>query len=321
MSIAVVGAGAFGTALAISLAQSGQSVVLWGRDAAKISDIQKTRQNAAYLPDVTLPETLFVTSEFADLTGIETVLLSIPTQRLGGFAQENQAVLNGKNLVACCKGIDLNKLIGPTLILQETCPDSTTAILTGPSFAADIARGLPTALTLACADEGKGETLQQSLTTPNLRIYRTTDTLGAELGGALKNVMAIACGAVMGAKLGDSARAALMTRGYAEMKRMAAALGARHETLSGLSGFGDLVLTCTSDQSRNYRFGLSLGRSEPFDPSITVEGAATAKAASALAAKHNIDMPITNAVAALSSGDVSVQDVLKALLSRPLKEE
>jgi len=321
MSIAVVGAGAFGTALAISLAQTGQRVVFWGRDAAQINAMRKTGQNAAYLPGVALPETLSVTSELADLAEIETVLLSIPTQKLGTFAQDNHAALNGKNLVACCKGIDLAKLIGPTTILQQSCTDSTAAILTGPSFAADIARGLPTALTLACADEGVGETLQQSLTTPNLRIYRTTDTLGAELGGALKNVMAIACGAVMGAKLGDSARAALMTRGYAEMKRMAEALGAHHETLSGLSGFGDLVLTCTSDQSRNYRFGISLGRSEPFDPTITVEGAATAKAASALATKHNIDMPITKAVAALSTGDVSVQDVLKALLSRPLKEE
>ena len=321
MSIAVAGAGAFGTALAISLAQAGQKVLLWGRDAAKIAAATEARENTTYLPGIPLPESITLTSDFADLAEIETVLLSIPTQKLGALAKDQQSVLNGKSLVACCKGIDLTQLVGPTTILQTICPDSTVGILTGPSFAADIARGLPTALTLACADEVAGEALQQSLTTPNLRIYRTTDTLGAELGGALKNVMAIACGAVMGAQLGESARAALMTRGYAEMKRMAEALGARHETLSGLSGFGDLALTCTSDQSRNYRFGQSLGRSEPFDPSITVEGAATAKAASDLAVQHGIDMPITNAVAALASGQVSVQDVLKALLSRPLKEE
>lgn len=321
MKIAVVGSGAFGTALAISLAAAGREVVLWGRDATKVDAIKGSGENTAYLPGIRLPDGITVTSKFADLAGTETVLLSIPTQQLGKLAETNSDILNGKTLIACCKGIDLTQLVGPTAILKSSCPDSTVAVLTGPSFAADIARGLPTALTLACADEKAGIKLQQSLTTPNLRLYRTTDTLGAELGGALKNVMAIACGAVMGARLGESARAALMTRGYAEMKRMAEALGARHETLSGLSGFGDLTLTCTSDQSRNYRFGQSLGRSEPFDPAITVEGAATAKAASALAAQHNIDMPITSAVAALSSGDVSVQDVLKALLSRPLKEE
>jgi len=321
MKIAVVGAGAFGTALAISLAAAGREVVLWGRDAARVDAIRRARKNAAYLPGVSLPDGITLTSEFTDLAGIDTVLLSIPTQRLGKLTTAHSDVLNGKTLVACCKGIDLTQLVGPTTILKASCPESTVAVLTGPSFAADIARGLPTALTLACADEDAGFELQQSLTTPNLRLYRTTDTLGAELGGALKNVMAIACGAVMGARLGESARAALMTRGYAEMKRMAEALGARHETLSGLSGFGDLTLTCTSDQSRNYRFGQSLGRSEPFDPTVTVEGAATAKAASDLARKHDIDMPITNAVAALASGQVSVQDVLKALLSRPLKEE
>lgn len=321
MNIAVAGAGAFGTALAISLARTGRKVVLWGRDADRIAAMKASGQNADYLPDVKLPEAITLTSDFADLAGIETVMLSIPTQKLRNLAEDQSAVLNGKSLVACCKGIDLTHLTGPTTILQNACPDSQTAILTGPSFAADIARGLPTALTLACRDDAAGAALQQSLTTPNLRIYRTTDTLGAELGGALKNVMAIACGAVMGAKLGESARAALMTRGYAEMKRLAETLGASPDTLSGLSGFGDLALTCTSDQSRNYRFGLSLGQSEPFDPTITVEGAATAKAASALAAKHNVDMPITQAVAALSSGDISVQDVLKALLARPLKEE
>ena len=321
MTIAVVGAGAFGTALAISLTSRGQEVLLWGRDASQIESARVSRVNGTRLPGVSLPDSLDLTSNITDLTEIETVLLSIPMQKLGGFAKDHCNVLNGKTLVACCKGIDLEKQTGPSAILSEACPDSTVAVLTGPSFAADIAVGMPTALTLACVDEGAGKALQRSLTTPNLRVYRTTDTIGAELGGALKNVIAIACGAVMGAKLGESARAALMTRGYAEMVRMATKLGAKPETLAGLSGFGDLALTCTSDTSRNYRFGLSLGRNEVFDSSITVEGAATAKAASKLAAEVGVDMPITNAVAALSSGTVSVQDVLKALLSRPLKEE
>lgn len=321
MTIAVIGAGSFGTALAISLASTGHEVLLWGRNAAQIADASASRMNSTRLPGVTLPDKLTLTSVIGDLAGSETVLLSIPMQKIGSFAREHQTHLNGKALVACCKGLDLERLTGPSAILAEICPNSTIAVLTGPSFAVDIAVGMPTALTLACGDEVAGKALQKALTTPNLRLYRTTDTAGAELGGALKNVIAIACGAVMSANLGESARAALMTRGYAEMVRMATSLGARSETLAGLSGFGDLALTCTSDTSRNYRFGYSLGRNVGFDASITVEGAATARAATDLAKELGIDMPITNAVAALSSGSVSVQEVLKALLSRPLKEE
>ena len=200
-------------------------------------------------------------------------------------------------------------------------PGNTAAILTGPSFAQDIAMGLPTALTLACTDAERGKALQQCLTTRNIRVYRTTDTIGAELGGALKNVIAIAAGAVIGAGLGDSARAALMTRGFAEMQRLALALGAQSETLSGLSGFGDLVLTCTSPQSRNMRFGLSLGRNESFDPSITVEGAATARAALKRAETLDLEMPITSAVVAMLDGKVNLRQAMNMLLSRPLKEE
>lgn len=321
MSVAVIGAGAFGTALAISLAERAQPVTLWGRDAGAMDTIQTERANAARLPGARLPETLRATANMDDLAEKETVLLSIPMQKLGAFLEGNASALNGKTLVACCKGIDLAKMKGPSAVITDHCPDSTVAVLTGPSFAADIARGMPTALTLACSDAQRSEELQKTLTTPNLRLYRTTDVIGAELGGALKNVMAIACGAVMGANLGESARAALMTRGYAEMQRMAVALGARPETLAGLSGFGDLALTCTSDTSRNYRFGLSLGRNERFDTALTVEGSATAIAAKQLAQDLNLDMPITNIVADLASGQISVQDALKSLLSRPLKEE
>ena len=192
---------------------------------------------------------------------------------------------------------------------------------TGPSFAADIARGLPTALTLACSDDVAGAMLLDALSTPALRLYRTTDTIGAELGGALKNVVAIAAGVVIGAGLGDSARAALMTRGFAEMNRLAQSLGARAETLAGLSGLGDLVLTCTSLQSRNFRFGSALGAGDAFDPSVTVEGAATAKAVSILAKQRGIDMPVATMVAALVTGTISVEDAVAALLARPLKKE
>lgn len=317
--ITVLGAGAFGTALAISLAEAGQDVVLWSRDAAQVRAMQESRENAARLAGVPLPGSLRIAGEIPQGDG--PVLLAVPMQRLRDLLVEHGAALAGRDLVACCKGIELTTTLGPVAILHELMPDNIAAILTGPSFARDIAQGLPTALTLACGDAGRGEALQQALTTRNIRIYRTTDTTGAELGGALKNVMAIAAGAVIGAGLGDSARAALMTRGFAEMQRLALALGARPETLSGLSGFGDLVLTCTSPQSRNMQFGLSLGRNEPFDPTITVEGAATARAALRRAAALKIELPITAAVVALLDAEVSLRQAMEMLLSRPLKEE
>ena len=201
------------------------------------------------------------------------------------------------------------------------CPGATVAVLTGPSFAADIARGLPTALTLACADAAAGQRLQHALATPALRLYRTTDVTGAELGGALKNVIAIAAGAAIGAGLGDSARAAIVTRGFAEMARFAAARGADPDTLAGLSGLGDLILTATSAQSRNFRFGVALGQGAPFDPAITVEGAATARAVAGIAARGGIEMPISALVAGLAEGAIGVKQAMDQLLARPLKEE
>ena len=217
--------------------------------------------------------------------------------------------------------MDLTSGLGPTGVIAANRPQATPALLTGPSFAADIARGLPTALTLACADTETGRDLQQLLSTDTLRLYRSGDTAGAELGGALKNVIAIAAGIVMGAGLGDSARAALMTRGFAEMTRFARARGAEPETLTGLSGLGDLILTCTSDLSRNFRHGLALGKGETPDPSFTVEGVATALAVHKLATDEGIDLPITAMIAAVVSGKLSVQHAVSALMARPLKEE
>ncbi len=319
MSISVIGAGAFGTALAISLARTGAPVTLWSRDPDHAREMQESRENARRLPGLTLPDTITVTSDITQATAA-TMLLAVPMQRLRSLLLSHP-ILDGHTLVACCKGVELSTHLGPVAVIEACAPKATAAILTGPSFAADIARGLPTALTLAVADETVGKTLQQALTTPNLRIYRTTDTIGAELGGALKNVIAIACGATIGAELGESARAALMTRGYAEMQRMAEALGARPETLAGLSGFGDLALTCTSELSRNYRFGLALGRGEGFDPEVTVEGASTARAVLDRANAMGIDMPITEAVTALVDGSLEIQQAMEYLLSRPPKEE
>ncbi|MDB5658551.1 MAG: glycerol-3-phosphate dehydrogenase [Cypionkella sp.] len=315
--IGIVGAGAFGTALAVALGREGREVRLWARDPDHIAEIARAGTNAARLPGVVLPKTVSVTAEISDLAGADAVLLSLPMQALRAFLSANPS-LNGLPLVACCKGVDLVTLKGPTALIKATCPASTFAILTGPSFAADIARGLPTALTLACAE---GEVLQHLLATPSLRLYRTSDVIGAELGGALKNVIAIATGIVMGAGLGDSARAALMTRGYAEMTRLAMALGGRAETLAGLSGFGDLVLTCTSTQSRNFRFGHALGAGKLFDPKATVEGAATAIAVTNMANTLQIEMPITSMISALISEQITLPQAISALLSRPLKQE
>ena len=320
MTISVLGAGAFGTALAISLAKE-TPVTLWARDSAQVADMQRQRCNTARLPDVPLPARLTPTSDFNQATEAEVLLLAVPMQKLRSVLQAHRADLTGKVLVACCKGIELETGLGPIAVISQVLTAAKPALLTGPSFAADIARGLPTALTLACGDAKLGHQLQQQLTTANLRLYRTTDTSGAELGGALKNIIAIACGAVIGAGLGESARAALMTRGYAEMQRMALACGAKPETLAGLSGFGDLTLTCSSPLSRNYQLGLSIGRGDGFDPNITVEGAATARATAAKAKTMGLDMPLTETVVGLLNGDLTIATASAQLLARPLKEE
>jgi glycerol-3-phosphate dehydrogenase (NAD(P)+) len=317
MSVSVLGAGAFGTALAISLARKAPAT-LWARQVGKMAN---TRENSKRLPGCPFPDALTVTEDLSAAVQADILLLAVPMQKLRDVLMTHADLLKGKHLVACCKGIELNSGVGPVTVIAQTIPDATAAILTGPSFAADIARGLPTALTLACTDAAAGAYLQEKLTTENLRLYRTTDTIGAELGGALKNVIAIASGAAMGAGLGESARAALMTRGYAEMQRLAAHLNAEPTTLAGLSGFGDLTLTCTSEQSRNYRLGQSLGAGRAFDADTTVEGAATARAVDALARDAGLDMPITRAVAGLLDQELDVATAMKSLLTRPLKEE
>ncbi|UWR22437.1 NAD(P)H-dependent glycerol-3-phosphate dehydrogenase [Sulfitobacter sp. S190] len=317
MSVAVMGAGAFGTALAIALGQK-MPVTLWARD---VGDMARLRENRKRLPGCAFSQGVSVTDDRAKAWAADVILLAVPMQQLRGFLQASAPAFKNKKLVACCKGIEIASGVGPVGVITQEAPDATAAILTGPSFAADIARGLPTALTFACTRTEAAKPLQHLLTTPTLRLYRTHDTLGAELGGALKNVIAIACGAAMGAGLGESARAALMTRGYAEMQRLAAHLGAEPDTLSGLSGFGDLALTCTSTGSRNYRLGAALGAGETFDQNTTVEGAATARAVHALAVDAALDLPITAAVAAVVEGRLDVATAMRQLLDRPLKEE
>lgn len=317
----VAGAGAFGTALAIAMARAGRPVTLWSRDRDQARAMAATRANERRLPGQTFPEGLTVTADPGALQAGVTVLLAMPMQAMAGFLAHHGAALDGKALVACAKGIDLARGIGPSAVIATACPAATVAVLTGPSFAADIAAGLPTALTLACRSDEAGADLQAALATPALRLYRTDDVTGAELGGALKNVVAIGAGVVGGANLGDSARAALMTRGFAEMVRLAVALGARAETLAGLSGLGDLVLTCTSPQSRNFRFGHAVGAGRPPEPGVTVEGKATVRAALGVAAAHGVEVPVMAMVAALIDGRLGPGDAVDQLLARPLKRE
>ncbi|NAZ37800.1 NAD(P)H-dependent glycerol-3-phosphate dehydrogenase [Rubellimicrobium sp. CFH 75288] len=317
--VAVIGSGAFGAALAIALAAQ-HDVVLWGRETPLMERARQERR-LPRLPGAILPDRVQPTGDLGAVRGAEAVLLAVPAQALREFLAAQRTVLAGAAPVACCKGIDLATGEGPSALIAAALPGSRPALLTGPSFAADIARGRPAALTLACRDEAEGARLQALLSTPTLRLYRTPDVTGAELGGALKNVVAIACGACIGAGFGESARAALLARGFAETVRLARHLGAQESTLMGLSGLGDLVLTATSEESRNFRFGLALGRGEGFAPDVTVEGAATARAALALAARCGIEMPVTAAVAGLVEGRLDAETALRLLLERPLRTE
>ena len=316
--IVVAGAGAFGTALAIALARERGDVALWAREPG---DMGSARQNARRLPGATFPEALRVVGgDGGALADADTVLLAVPTQRLRGFLDEHAGALAGKTCVLCCKGIEAGTGLLPGEVLAEALPGAETAVLTGPGFAAEIARGLPTALTLATRAPG-AEALQRRLSTRSLRLYLSSDPVGAQLGGALKNVIAIACGVAIGAGLGESARAALMTRGYAEIMRLAVDMGADPATLSGLSGLGDLALTCGSELSRNFALGLALGRGEDRPGGKTQEGVATADACLTLARGRGIDMPVTTIVAARLNRELTTAQAVDALLSRPLRSE
>ncbi|WP_420861758.1 NAD(P)H-dependent glycerol-3-phosphate dehydrogenase [Algirhabdus cladophorae] len=320
MNIGIIGAGAFGTGLANALATQ-NPISLWGRDAQLIETMQSERENARRLPGVVLHPNVTCTHSLVHGLQADVLLLCLPTQQLAAFVQNNANKLAGKILIACCKGVDLATGKGPVDVIHSILPTASAGILTGPSFAIDIAKGLPTALTLAMDDSDLVLEVQRALSTSNLRLYTTDDVQGAQLGGALKNVIAIGCGAIMGAGLGDSARAALITRGFAETQRFADAMGARPETLSGLSGFGDMTLTCTCDKSRNYRFGYAMGAGTEWTSTETVEGRSTAYAVKAIAASKNIDMPIAQTLCALMDGDITLQQATVALLSRPLTQE
>ncbi len=314
--IAIVGSGAFGTALACALGHQ-QDVLLWGRGLAP------NARETLRLPGVSLPDQVRIVPMLHDAAQAEVILLAVPMKALAATV----ASLPKTNapLIACCKGIDPNTLLGPSALIENVRPTACVGVLTGPSFAVDIAAGLPTALTLAMSDNQTDprtvKMVQQHLSGPTLRIYRSVDVVGAELGGALKNVLAIAAGAVIGAGLGQSAQAALLTRGFGELSQIARASGAQAETLMGLSGMGDLMLTAFSSSSRNYRFGLALGEGSGFDENTTVEGVATAGAVAALARQHGLDLPVLEMTQRLISGTETATTAVAALMARPLKEE
>lgn len=316
--IVILGAGAFGTALAMVLSQNGRNTLLWGRDGPAMADTIPRRENARHLPGLPFPAGLRATANISALPQGAVVLLAVPTQSLRALLVRHRDALCPCLLVACCKGIERGTGLLPTDVIEDVIAGARTAVLTGPSFAADIAAGKPTALTLATRDPD-GEGLQALLATPNLRPYLTNDQIGAQLGGALKNVMAIGAGITIGAGLGDSARSALMTRGFAEMVRFAASQGAVRDTLFGLSGFGDLVLTCTSTLSRNLRHGLAIGAGQAVDPAVTVEGVMTAHALVEMTSDAHL--PVTHTVSAVLKGRLPLSEAIETLMSRPLRHE
>ena len=320
-SIAIIGAGAWGTALACIAARAGRKVTLYARDAAHAAKIAASRENSK-LRGVLLPNSIAVTNDLAVAGLADIVLVATPAQHLRGAVIELAPHLGrAAPVVACAKGIEHGTRQFMTEVIAAVAPDARPAILSGPSFAEDVARGLPTAITLAARDDNLASALVQALGSPTFRPYHTTDVRGVEIGGAAKNVLAIAAGIGVGKNLGASAQAALTTRGFAELARFGRALGARAETLVGLSGLGDLILTCSGPQSRNFALGLALGRGEPPAPGRLAEGEFTAPVLVDLAASQNIDMPVAQAVAAILNRTITVDAAIEGLLTRPFKAE
>lgn len=325
--VGVIGGGAWGTALAQVCARAGREVILWAREPEVVQAVNARHENATFLAGVPLEPTIRATGDYADLAGCDLILAVPPAQHmrstLTAFAPHAR---DGLPIVLCSKGIEQGSLKLMTDVLAETIPQARPAVLSGPSFAGEVARGLPTAVTLACPDPDLAEALGEAIATPTFRPYFAGDLVGAEAGGAVKNVLAIATGIVEGRELGRSAHAALITRGFSELTRLAVALGGEAETVAGLCGLGDLVLTCSSPQSRNMSVGLALGRGQTLEQALAgkltvAEGVASAPAVRDLARKLGVEVPICEAVAAILAGQTGVDDAIRGLLSRPLREE
>lgn len=316
-TVAVIGAGAWGTALAQVAAIAGRQVTLVGRDPVVISEINEWHGNSVHLPGVTLLPTVTASSTLPDA---DIIILAVPAQASRDALLQHQAALHGKPVVLTAKGLEHGSLKRQSEVLAEIVPDATPFVLSGPSFAADVAAGRPTAVTLAGDDAEETSEMAVILAGPTFRLYASDDRLGVELAGALKNVYAVACGAVDGAGLGASARSALLARAFAELTRLVVRMGGSASTLTGLAGLGDLTLSCTSTQSRNYRYGVSLGRGQHPGGELA-EGVLTAPVAKALADQVRIDAPLIDAVNLLLEGNTSITDIVAGLMSRPLKRE
>jgi glycerol-3-phosphate dehydrogenase (NAD(P)+) len=321
--IAVLGAGAWGTALALACARAGRSITLWEHDPANAERLKKQRESQ-FLPGILLDDRIAIAGDLAEAARATAILLVVPAQAVRAVIQAVAPVLAERTpVIVCAKGIERGSKKFLTEVIAECAPKASPAILSGPSFAADVARGMPTAVTLAAADGKLAAELAQAVGSATLRPYHSGDVRGVEIGGAAKNVLAIAAGVVMGRGLGASALAALTTRGFAELVRFGKAYGAKAETMMGLSGLGDLLLTCSSPQSRNFTFGIKLGRGEKPDSihAGLAEGVFTAPVLLEMARDRAVDMPISAAVAALLTGKVTVDAVIESLLTRPFKAE
>ncbi len=326
--IGIVGGGAWGTALGVAALNAGAQTRVWARDAAIVDSINTHHENQAYLPKIKLPDSLAATTSLRDLSDSDAVLIVIPTQQLRAVFAELMTIWpEDKPLILCAKGIEQTTGLLPAGIIRDLRPSQDLAVLSGPSFAVDVVAGKPTAVTLAADQIEHSEALCRMLASPLFRPYAADDLVGVEIGGALKNVTAVCCGIAAGCQLGASAGAALMARGFSEMVRYGLAHGARAETFMGLSGFGDLVLTCSSTQSRNFSFGFGLGAgtlsiSDALEGRVPlVEGAFTAGIAARTARMKNLDLPILQTVSEILDGTISVDAAIHRLLDRPLKTE
>jgi glycerol-3-phosphate dehydrogenase (NAD(P)+) len=323
-TVGVIGGGAWGTALAQVAASGDRDVLLWAHEPDVVEAINSAHENPLFLAGVALSPRIRATADLSELADCAANLVVTPAQHMRPVL--SQLPRNGQPLLLCAKGIEAGSLLLLHEVAAQEHPDSLIAVLSGPTFAHEVAAGQPTAITLAAETEVQAQALINLIARPNFRPYWSTDIVGAEIGGAVKNVLAIACGVVEGAGLGQNARAALISRGFAEMTRFGLALGARSETLAGLSGLGDLVLTCSSTSSRNFSLGLGLGQGKPADALLSdrrtvAEGAFTAPVLREAARKHGVEMPVTEAVCALLDGSKNVVQVVGALLARPLRAE
>lgn len=321
--ISVLGAGAWGTALAAAFTRQGHEVRLWGRNAQTCDEINRDHTNTAYLDEALLPEQLWASADLgAVLKDAEIVLFAAPAQSTGEVAAQGAGLVpQASALIACSKGIDNRSGQMQSEVMAEHFPDHPIGVLSGPSFAADVVRGLPTAVTLAMPDLDTAKRMASQMSGDAVRIYASDDVTGVQIGGSLKNVMAIAVGICRGGGMGASAEAALITRGYAELARLGAAMGAREETMMGLSGLGDLVLTCSSELSRNFAYGIAVGSGRDVSGLKLAEGVYTVSIANRIAARHGIDCPVMQTAGEVLAGRMSAEEARIALMSRPVRAE